>query len=302
MADSSDPSREADDCANDRSHSGEAFAFVRELAEIMNRGHVELPSFPAVAARVIQVLNDPSASTEQVVKVLGAEPALAARTLRMANSVALNPAGHEVRDLRMGILRVGFDVLRSAAISFAMSQLKVARNYEGLEPQFEALWSRSSLVAATCYATAKEHRIFRPNNAMLAGLLHDVGRLYLLSRSSRYPALTRDPEGSRQVMDEWSPAIGKAILDNWNMAEDMSAAVGHQNDLDRDPEAAADLTDVMIVGKILAGRIERPDDAAPAILEELPSLSRLRLTPPELDRILETSREEIESLRSALGM
>ncbi|HET8755007.1 MAG TPA: HDOD domain-containing protein, partial [Solirubrobacteraceae bacterium] len=294
MVDSPDSRRAPDAPADDRSHSDEAFAFVRELAGIMNRGHVELPSFPAVAARVIQVLNDPSASAEQVVRVLGAEPALAARTLLMANSIALNPAGHEIRDLRMGVLRVGFDVLRSAAVSFAMSQLKQARNYEGLEAQFAALWSRSSLVAATCYATAKEHRIFRPNNAMLAGLLHDVGRLYLFSQSGRYPALTRDPEGSRQVMDEWSPALGKAILDNWNMAEDMVAAVEHQNDLDRDPEAPADLADVVIVGKILAGRMEDPGNASPAILEELPSLRRLRLTPAELDRIVDGSREEIE--------
>jgi HD-like signal output (HDOD) protein len=302
MVDSPDAGRGPDACADDRNHSDEAFAFVRELAEIMNRGHVELPSFPAVAARVIQVLNDQSASTEQVVKVLGAEPALAARTLRMANSIALNPAGHEIRDLRMGVLRVGFDVLRSAAITFAMSQLKDARNYEGSEAQFAALWRRSSLVAATCYATAKEHRLFRPNNAMLAGLLHDVGRLYLFCQSGRYPALTRDPEGSRQVMDEWSPPLGKAILDNWNMAEDLAAAVEKQNDLDRDPEAAADLADILIVGKILACRIEQPDDASPAIVEELPSLKRLRLTPAELDRIIETSHQEIESLRSALGM
>ena len=80
MVDSPDSRRGPDAPADDRSHSDEAFAFVRELAGIMNRGHVELPSFPAVAARVIQVLNDPSASAEQVVRVLGAEPALAART------------------------------------------------------------------------------------------------------------------------------------------------------------------------------------------------------------------------------
>lgn len=293
------------DAAGPHADSEQAFAFVKELAAAVNRGKIELPSFPAVAIRVNQVLSDEKASTERIVKVLGAEPALAARLLRMANSVALNPLGHEVRDLKMAVLRVGLDVLKSAAITFAMSQMKLAREYQGLEKQFEVLWNRSALVAATCYATARHYQEFRPDEAMLTGLLHGVGRLYILCRANRYPALMSDPRSHRQVADQWSPEIGKAILENWNMPDAMSAAVQGQDDLDRDPRKTPDLTDVLIVGKVLADRLELPADlptATLAIVDNLASLKRLRLVPAELDRIAEESRREIDSLHAALGI
>lgn len=285
--------------------SEQAFAFVKELASAVTRGKVELPSFPAVAIRVNQVLNDDSASTERIVKVLGAEPALAARLLRMANSVALNPLGHEIRDLKMAVLRVGLDVLKSAAITFAMSQLKLAREYKGLEAQFEVLWNRSALVAATCYATARNYQEFRPDEALLTGLLHGVGRLYILCHASRYPALMSDPRAYRQVADQWSPEIGKAILENWDMPDVMAAAVQGQDNLDRDPRRPPDLTDVLIVGKVLADRLELPADlptATLAVVDNLASLKRLRLVPAGLDRIADASRQEIDSLHAALGI
>lgn len=293
------------DTASTRVESEQAFAFVKELAAAVSRGNVELPSFPAVAVRVNQVLNDETASTEKIVKVLGAEPALAARTLRMANSVALNPMGHEIRDLKMAVLRVGLDVLRSAAITFAMSQLKLAKDFEGLESQFERLWSRSSMVAATCYATAKSYMEFKPDEALLTGLLHGVGRLYILCHAGRYPALMSDPATYRQVADQWSPEIGKAILENWKMPDAMTTAVQNQDALDRDPRKPPDLTDVLIVGKLLADRLELPEELpteALADAENLASLKRLRLVPAALDRIATTSRHEIDSLHAALGL
>lgn len=285
-----------------RVESEQAFAFVKELAAAMSRGNVELPSFPAVAIRVGQVLNDETASTERIAKVLGAEPALAARLMRMANSVALNPLGHEVRDLKMAVLRVGLDVLRSAAITFAMSQLKLAREYEGLEVEFEKLWNRSSLVASTCYATARSYMDFRPDEAMLTGLLHGVGRLYILCHARQYPALLSDPEAFQQVSDQWAPEVGKAILENWRLPDTMTAAVQGQENLDRDPRKPPDLCDVLIVGKILADRLENASAPWPDRLEMLASLKRLRLVPASLERILETSRHEIESLHAALGL
>lgn len=297
----SDPAAAPDAAAESR----QAFAFVQELAAAVNRGKVELPSFPAVAIRVNQVLSDDSVSTERIVKVLGAEPALAARLLRMANSVALNPLGHEIRDLKMAVLRVGLDVLRSAAITFAMSQLKLSREYQGLEQHFEVLWNRSALVAATCYATARGCQEFRPDEALLTGLLHGVGRLYILCHASRYPALMSDPRSYRQVTDQWSPEIGKAILENWNFPDAMAAAVQGQDDLERDPRRSPDLTDVLIVGKVLADRLELPADlptSTLAIVDNLASLKRLRLAPAELDRIAEESRHEIDSLHAALGI
>ena len=104
----------------------DAFVFVRALATELSSGEVDLPGFPEVVVRVRRALADENVSAEKVARVIGAEPVLAARLLRMANSAALNPGGKAVADLRMAIMRVGLNVVRSTTIAFAVQQLQKA--------------------------------------------------------------------------------------------------------------------------------------------------------------------------------
>jgi HD-like signal output (HDOD) protein len=297
------PGRPADQssAAAAQQPSEQALDFVRELAASLNSGKVELPSFPAIALRVCQVLNDESSTTERIVRVLGAEPALAARLLRMANSAALNPQGHAVRDLKVAVLRTGLDVLRTAAVTFALSQLNRASEYRGLATELESFWHRSTLVAATCHAIAKHARDFRPEEAMLAGLLHGIGRLYVLCVARRHAAMANYPASCTQIAELWSAQVGRAMLQGWGMPEILVTAVQRQENRDRDPYEPGDLTDVLIVGKILADRLEQPGAALPDV-RIVTSLARLGMKPDDLDPVLESSRREIESLRAALGL
>lgn len=297
------PGRPADQssAAAAQQPSEQALDFVRELAASLNSGKVELPSFPAIALRVCQVLNDESSTTERIVRVLGSEPALAARLLRMANSAALNPQGHEVRDLKVAVLRTGLDVLRTAAVTFALSQLNRASEYRGLATELESFWHRSTLVAATCHAIAKHARDFRPEEAMLAGLLHGIGRLYVLCVARRHAAMANYPASCTQIAELWSAQVGRAMLQGWGMPEILVTAVQRQENRDRDPYEPGDLTDVLIVGKILADRLEQPGAALPDV-RIVTSLARLGMKPDDLDPVLESSRREIESLRAALGL
>src|ERR1700689_1789427 len=84
-------------------HSQDAFAFIQSLASELSAGKVDLPSFPEIAVRVRRILSDPNSSVDQVVRVVGSEPSLAARLLRIANSATLNRGGSAVTDLRAAI-------------------------------------------------------------------------------------------------------------------------------------------------------------------------------------------------------
>jgi HD-like signal output (HDOD) protein len=100
----------------------ESFAFVQALAAELSEGKVELTGFPDVAARVQHVLSDDEVSTERVVKVLSSEPILATQLLQMANSVAFNPGGRAITDLRTAVARVGLNVVRTSTIAYAVRQ------------------------------------------------------------------------------------------------------------------------------------------------------------------------------------
>ena len=75
-----------------------------------------------------------------IVRVIGSEPMLAGKLLTMANSVALNTSGRKIADLPTAVARVGFNIVRSAALSFAVEQLRKASEYRHLEKQLDVLW------------------------------------------------------------------------------------------------------------------------------------------------------------------
>src|ERR1700748_3319722 len=129
--------------ASQPSSNALAFAFVQSLAAELSKGKVDLPSFPDIALRVRQVLADENVTQDQVARVVGSEPALAARLMQIANSAALNFTGKPITELRTAINRMGHNMVRTAAIAFAMSQLKEADSLKGLEKPLDELWMNS---------------------------------------------------------------------------------------------------------------------------------------------------------------
>jgi HD-like signal output (HDOD) protein len=276
-----------------------AFEFVRSLALELSAGRIDLPSFPEVAIRVRRVLGDPKTTLDRVVRVIGSEPALAARLLRIANSATLNPAGKPVVDLRSAINRMGYNMVRSASMSFAMAQIRKNDKLVCVKHYLEELWERSTHVAALAFMVARSCTKLNADEAMLTGMLHGIGKLYILTRVANHPALFNQSGTVHQIITDWHAEIAKAILENWQFTEDMVAAVANQNDLDRVVEAA-DLSDVIAVANLMASLSTDLQGLAVA-LDGRPAAARLGLDHDKTVAILNDTAVEISALRSALG-
>jgi HD-like signal output (HDOD) protein len=279
-----------------------AFDFIRALAGELSGGKVDLPSFPEVAVRVRRVLSDPKSSVEQVVRVVGSEPALAARLMRIANSASLNRSGKAITELRTAISRIGYNMVRSASISFAMAQIRNSNKLVGLEHPLQDVWQRSTRVAAFAYVLAKvctQSRI-NPDEAMLTGMMHGIGKLYVLTRAAEHPELFADAAVLDEILEQWHPSIGKAILENWEFSEAMAQAVGEQEELERNGPEIADLSDIIAIAVLMARRgADLP--ALEASLKRLPATFRLQLNETRLRSVLKDSASEVDALSEALG-
>jgi len=145
---------------------------------------------------------------------------------------------------------------------------------------------------------AKETRSIRPDEALLAGLLHNVGKIYIIARAPREGAMQVDDP----ILRDWYPGIGTAVIENWKLPEDIARAVGGQLELERTHEEgeAADLQDLLIMAVALAEQITSgsSDDNA---LAQLPVALALGLSDSSLVRIMLESQTEIEMLQAALG-
>ena len=85
-------------------------------------------------------------------------------------------------------------------------------------------------VAAVAYVLAKRLSRINPDEALFAGLVHDIGHFYLLSQAKHYPELEQDPEELMHVLAEWHPSIGRAVLHEFQLSEGVLEAVAeHEN-------------------------------------------------------------------------
>jgi HD-like signal output (HDOD) protein len=283
-----------------QAQSQAAFDFVRTLAAELSGGNLDLPSFPEIAIRVRRVLSDPKSSVEQVVRVVGSEPALAARLLRISNSASLNRSGRAVTDLRTAINRIGYNMVRSASISFSMAQIRKSNKLAGLEHHLNDLWQRSTVVAAFAYVLARNYTKVNPDEAMLTGMMHGIGKLYVLTRVIDHPELFASHTMLNQIISEWHTSIGKAILENWNFSESMAQAVGDQADFSRNEDGPPDLTDVVAVAIIMAAHAA-DSSGLEAAWSDLGAVRRLGLDEAKTQAVMLESAAEVTALSQALG-
>ena len=276
------------------------FSFVKGLAAELSAGQVELPSVPDIVIRLQQALSDDNVTNDTIVRVIGSEPMLAGRLLTMANSVALNTSGRKIADLPTAVARVGFNIVRSAALSFAVEQLRKASEYRHLEKQLDALWKDSVQIAALCHVIARRFSSLNGDTALLAGLMHNVGRIYILTRASQYPTLTADPLTFNSIVRDWHANVAKALLENWKVADEIVDAVAGYEDLDREARGPVTLTDVLS----LATLVERNRNGTEMNLPDetlIKGLKRMQLQVRDCHTVLDESAEEIAALKSALG-
>jgi HD-like signal output (HDOD) protein len=277
-----------------------AFRFVELLAQELSTGKIDLPSFPDIALRVRQVLADENVRPEQVVRVVSAEPALAARLLNIANSAALNFTGKAVTDLRAAVARMGFNMVRSASIAFALWQLKSAESLKGLGEPLEELWESSTSVAAMSYVLARRVSQVNPDTALLAGLLHEIGKLYILTRTNHHTDLLSNELTYQAVVRDWHSGIAKALLENWNMPEEIVAAVSGYEDFDREHPGPLDLTDILTLATVFTAFRHHPE-TIDLNLQGVAAAKRLKLAPLTYEQLIEESAQEVAAMQQALG-
>jgi len=269
-----------------------AFRFLQDIASDLSKRDVTFPTFANATLKVRRALEDPAINAEGVARVVASEPLLAAKLVQIANSAAVNPGGRPVADVRTAITRVGFATVRSVAVAVAMDQLRGADEMRKYAKRAEIAWSHSLQVAALSYVIAKKITRINPDEALFAGLVHDIGHFYLLARATSYPELDADPAALDDVIADWHAPIGQTVLHSLGLADATLAAVAEHED-GRYQMPARTIGDVVTLAN-LAGAQTNPIH-----------LRAGATPPPELDEpeLLETLADasaEIHSLVTAL--
>jgi HD-like signal output (HDOD) protein len=274
--------------------------FVQGLAAGI-RPDLDLPAFPEVVRRLQVALLDDRTTVKDIVTVIGSEPVLSARLMQMANSAALNPGGTPVASLNNAVNRMGFNLVRTVATAFALRQLSRNSALGAIRHDLEAVWKSSNEVAAIAYTVGKRAFGRQPDEAMIAGLLHSIGRLYIVMNVHQQAPALRDEPTFAKVVDEQHPQLGRAILAAWGLPQRICDAVANQDYL-----LAGGSADLEPLTRLLAAsKLSYRLGADPVFRDRHPeadwALRRVNLGKGSFAELMESSQPEIESLQQALA-
>jgi HD-like signal output (HDOD) protein len=269
--------------------------FLSSLADTLAAGTVALPAFPQVVIKVQEAFKDPDYTPQKVARVISTERTLADRLLQMANSTAFNATGRVIIDLGVAINRLGAQKVYSVALGHAVAHIRHNESMRSIAPRLDELWSECVTVAHFSEAVAKRRSLPFPG-AFAAGLLHGIGRFYILVQSASQGA-SQVPLNAALV-DAWHPVIAKAVLKTWQMDEAVCEAVGAQAELNIVRPGPPTLTDVLIASIRLATRMQNSYDTAS--LNAGGAFARLDLSAEACKSLIAQASEETRALQRAL--
>jgi len=276
-----------------------SFRILQDIARDLSGEVVNFPTFLDITFRVRTALKKPDLTIEELATLVGAEPLMSTRIIRLANSVTLNRSGRAIVDVNAAIPRTGMEAVRSVSFAVAMEQLLASKKMAPFAAVSRRLWQHTMHVAALSRLLARKATRVAPDEAMFAGLIHDIGVFYLLSRAASFPELIAEPSELHQLLVQWHAEIGHALLAAMGLPEELLLVV-QTHETDRPVESLKTLADVLLVANKLAN-LEHPwRDPELADRVDTTLLSQL-FDADAITTLLAESADDLASLKNALG-
>ncbi|MBP8184337.1 MAG: HDOD domain-containing protein [Pseudomonas sp.] len=219
----------------------------RDLIQAIENDDLVLPTLPEVALKVREAAEDPNISTLQLSKVIGNDAALTARIIKVVNSPLLRTS-KEITDLQMAINRLGINYTCNLAIGLAMEQMFQATS-DVVDRKMREMWAKSTEIAGICHVLCKQFTRLMPDQATLAGLIHQIGALPILAYAEDHNDLLADSISLNHVIEQIHPIIGDKILRTWAFPEQLAIIPGQYLDFTRD-SAKVDYVDIVQVATL----------------------------------------------------
>ena len=214
------------------------------------------PSMSGIAAKVLNLLDDPNASSGQVEQLLKQDPSLTANLLKLTNSAYFGIPS-KIGSVRHAISMIGWKRLSKLVVAACVSTM-TDRQVPGYDLPPGVLWQHSVAVSVTAEGLMRELKIAESDEIFTAALLHDLGKLILGGfveqelKEIEKAAATGIPfqMAEQAVLGTDHAEIGGLMLESWSFPPELVSAVRWHHDPDAAPETS-DMTDIVHVANVL---------------------------------------------------
>jgi putative nucleotidyltransferase with HDIG domain len=270
------------------------------LHQDLEADRLVLPSLPDVAVQVSQAIEDEVTNANRIAAIIQSDPAITAKLIKAANSALF--AGREpVNTCSAAVVRLGVNTVHKLVVAFALRELFQVSS-KALQKRMREVWGHSTEIGALCYVLARKLKRFSPEQAMLAGLLHDIGKVAILSYAERFPELADDTNHVDMALQGLHAQIGGLILRKWKFTDEYVTAALEADHWNRDASKPADYCDLVVVSQLHSWAGTTKAETLPAV-DEVASFKKLGLegvTEEKRLAILEGELEQLDRVGSML--
>ncbi|MEW4982749.1 MAG: HDOD domain-containing protein [Cycloclasticus sp.] len=268
-----------------------------EVTQEMQADKLELPSIPEAAIKVRTAIADPHATSAKISQITQQDPAITAQLIKVANS-PLFRGRERIEALPHAITRLGLKAINNLITSFTMRMVFNAKTKD-VKELISALWLHSRDVAGISAVMAKKLKGFNADKAMLAGLIHDIGSIPILTHADKHPSLISNQNDVRHTIKKLTPVIGKMVLEKWNFTDDFIELAINAENWERKTDQPANYTDLVIVAQLLSFRNTPLQEhyPEPKTVPAYDRLTKLLRDPSDSIDVLEVAQEELADIK-----
>lgn len=258
---------------------------------------ITLPSLPEVAQKIQQVFRNDEADAEKISQILMTDPAMTGKLIRVANS-ALYSGVSSTDTLQAAVVRLGMDTTYKLVMTYAMNELFISQSAY-VSKRMQQLSAHCRKVAAISWVLASNTRLFDPEIAMLAGLVHDLGIIVILNYMDQHSEEMDAPEQLEQTIATMRPQITGLLMQKWNFTQEIVTVAEECEEWFRNPADEADLCDLVMIAQYHAMMGGAEMQSLPPITT-LPAMQKLNMGPAESIALIKESRAKIAEIENLL--
>jgi putative nucleotidyltransferase with HDIG domain len=265
----------------------------------------DLPTIPVVAIKVMQLIESERATAEELAKIVASDPAVAARVLKISNS-SFYGCQRQIQTLSSAIVVLGFSTLRSLVVAASVKQV-----YKPYGLTEKMLWEHSFAAGLAARIIASQTRAANEEEAFLAGLFHDIGKIIMNSldrvkfqevMQHCYNEGISFGEAERSVYPFGHDEVGAYVIRKWNLPEVLTTAILQHHRMEfsaEDSPAVVNLTAVTSLADMFCLKlgIGSRDPLVDLDLAGSKAGGMLKLTRDKADLALESFRIAFEKDR-----
>ena len=272
---------------------------LMECYHHMQANDLALPTIPDVAFKIRRAINDEYASVSSIARIIQIDPSITARLIQISNSpIYIGRKKNE--SCPEALTRLGLKATQDIVTSFAMKSLFNAKS-PIIRQKMTELWAHSSYIASVSAVFAHKIPGFDPDRAMLAGLIHDIGIVPILTYADNHPEIIARPKDLVETVKRLRIDIGVQIIRQWDFPEDFKDVVINAENWFRNDNNPSSYADIVMIAQ-LHSFIGKVDIKKMPKIDDLPAYKKLAVHFDVSDsiNILDAAKDEIEHVRRML--